>query len=184
MGRHQRHHDKRLPAGCKTSDVALNGARPLGLRGGPVHAICHRRRRLRRYQSLDAWIVGATRPTPAGPWVAASSSLSSATGRAKAEYLYVDLGNFNCGLSCGSLRPTRVVHHQHRARRRQLPVLIVFAIAQRSTKAPGPCASGLFHCRIIGLVAANAGTRAAKLSSQATRRGCSPRQLPRKRKSR
>jgi opacity protein-like surface antigen len=41
---------------------------------------------------------------------------------AKVEYLYVDLGSFNCGLNCeaGLVNRQRVVPHQSPARRREL----------------------------------------------------------------
>ena len=44
----------------------------------------------------------AATPMPAGRSAAASSSAIAGNWTAKAEYLYVDLGNFNCGLNCGS----------------------------------------------------------------------------------
>ena len=48
---------------------------------------------------------------PAGPSAAASKSRCPATGRAKAEYLHVDLGRFNCGLNCGVAPTDNVSMH-------------------------------------------------------------------------
>ena len=39
---------------------------------------------------------------PAGRSAAASKARSASNWTAKVEYLYVDLGKFNCGLNCGA----------------------------------------------------------------------------------
>ncbi len=61
---------------------------------------------------------------------------------AKAEYLYVDLGDTNCGLSCGLTANNNVViPRQRRSRRHQLPVLI---FQDGSMQGPGAQAPGPF----------------------------------------
>ena len=99
------------PAGCTDQRyLAFDRARTARLRGRPLHAVHHRWRRFRQYPSLDArpcrrsttnagWTVGAGLEFAVAPhWTL------------KAEYLYVDLGKFNCGVGCGAPRRQRVVH--------------------------------------------------------------------------
>ncbi len=59
--------------------------------------------RLRRRPRLDPrlWSPPAA-IVPAGPSAAASKRRSLRNWTAKVEYLYVDLGSFNCGLNCGA----------------------------------------------------------------------------------
>ena len=61
----------------------------------------------RRHQGQHAVASpAAARPPPAGPSAAALEfAHGRQRGRAKAEYLYVDLGSFNCGAHCGCWRP-------------------------------------------------------------------------------
>ena len=92
------------PAGCKTERfLAFDHTRTARLRGRSIHAVHHRRRRFRQYPSLNS-----------GPWRRKHDQCrldrrcwprirrGTATGPLKAEYLYVDLGKFNCGVGCGA----------------------------------------------------------------------------------
>ena len=66
---------------------------------------------------------------------------------AKAEYLYVDLGKFNCGLACGNgFNPDNVSFtHAPGARRRELPVLIKQQQQQQTKRLAPDRWSGAFH---------------------------------------
>ena len=101
-----------------------------GLAVGNVQARPRGRRRQRRHQCrLDRGRRRRSRRQR--PW------------SAKAEYLYVDLGNFNCGIACGVDSQRGIVHEPYRPRRHQLPVLIRAPI--ETDKAPGQ-GPGLFFC--------------------------------------
>ncbi len=55
---------------------------------------------------------------------------------AKAEYLYVDLGHFSCGIACGAHHAERIVQRQPVPRRHQLPLLSA-PRATTASKTPG-----------------------------------------------
>ena len=119
------------PLGCKTSDHWLvDRARPARLRGRPLHALRHRRRRVRRHQRLDAGLRRRQpQPMPAGPSARASNSRSPATGPPRPS---ISTSTSASSIAASRAVPPyrqRVVHDQHRSRRRQLSVLIAAATA-------------------------------------------------------
>jgi outer membrane immunogenic protein len=68
---------------------------------------------------IDARVggVSAATNTNAGWTVGGGLEFAIAGGwTAKAEYLYVDLGNFNCGVACTGVTPDNVSFHAHIAR--------------------------------------------------------------------
>jgi outer membrane immunogenic protein len=85
------------PLGCSTSDTWLSTVRG---RAGDIRA-------------ATPGFVGATN-TSAG-WTAGAGLEVGLTGNwsAKAEYLYVDLGKFNCGTACNGLPTDNVSMHDN-----------------------------------------------------------------------
>jgi outer membrane immunogenic protein len=82
--------------------VALDCARAPRLCGGPVHALRHRRRRVRRIHASTPALAGGN-TTNAG-WTIGAGIEFALVGNwtARAEYLYVDLGKLSCGAGCGA----------------------------------------------------------------------------------
>ena len=60
---------------------------------------------------------------PAGPPASASNTHSSATGRARSNICYVDLGSATCGVSICTTGITADLHRRHHPRRPELQVL-------------------------------------------------------------
>ena len=85
-------------AGCTTGSSWLSTVRGrVGVCGGPLHALCHRRRRVRQHQRCDAGPRGRHRDEC---WLDGRRRARIRNRRplvGEAEYLYVDLGKFNCG---------------------------------------------------------------------------------------
>ena len=64
---------------------------------------------------------------------------------AKVEYLYSDLGSFDCGVSCGGVPPTDISFTTNMVRaRRQLPLLIFAAKLSAETRKPRAREPGVF----------------------------------------
>ncbi|MGA9008945.1 MAG: outer membrane beta-barrel protein [Xanthobacteraceae bacterium] len=82
--------------------MTVDGPRPHRLCRRSLHALCHRRCGVRRYPGLDTGFAAAS-STNAG-WTLGGGLEGAITQNwtAKVEYLYVDLGKFNCGLNCGA----------------------------------------------------------------------------------
>ena len=103
------------PAGCSTSDTWLSTVRGrAGYAFGSVLLLSHRR--------ASPWATSAPRrralPAPATPAPAGTAGGGIEFGltgnwSAKAEYLYVDLGRFNCGVSCNGLPTDNVSMHDN-----------------------------------------------------------------------
>ena len=101
LGQHQRHDDHAFcPLGCKTENNWLGDrARPRRLCLRPLHALLHRRPRVRRHQGDDLSGLPGNGQTNAG-WTLGGGVEFAFAGNwtAKAEYLYVDLGNLQLRL--------------------------------------------------------------------------------------
>ena len=121
--------------------LAEHRARPPRLRLRPLHALRHRRRRLRRHQDLGRRRRRyATTPRPAGRSAAASKRRSPARGPPRS--------NISMSISATPEPQCRRrhanFHTEYRARRHQLPVLIA-RHATRQMQSPG-VRSGAFAC--------------------------------------
>ncbi len=95
------------PAGCKTSDTWLATVRGrLGYAADRFMPYVTGGRRVRRYPRLDARL--SDRPRHQTGWTVGGGLEAAlvANWTAKVEYLYVDLGKFNCGINCGADSPT------------------------------------------------------------------------------
>ncbi len=94
--------------------LALDGARPRRLRVRPLHALRYRRSRRRRHPRRHARLPGRDSNTNAG-WTVGGGVEFALPGNwsAKAEYLHVDLGDFNCGAACGGTPNENVSMHEN-----------------------------------------------------------------------
>ena len=105
------HATTRMPAGLQHErQLALDRARPPRLFVRPVYALCHRRTCRRRHPRRDARL--RRRHTTNAGWTVGGGLEVALPGNwsAKAEYLRVDLGKFNC-TGCSAL-PTDNVSMQ------------------------------------------------------------------------
>ena len=133
------------PAGCKTGNSWLvDRARPRRLRGRSIPALRHRRRRVRQHPGHHCRLDDG-RSTNAGWTVGAGLEFAiTPNWSAKAEYLYVNLGKFNCGLNCGAVTDNVSFSTNLVPRRRQLPLLRSATTTRTSNKTPG-LSPGVFH---------------------------------------
>ena len=124
---HQRHHQQLLSPAARP---ATPGSPPCAAAPAtPSTGCCRISPPASRSATFSANRAGASRAaaiTTAG-WTVGAGLRIRRVGNvtAKAEYLYVDLGDFNCGLNCGLVpNVERLVLHQRVARRHQRPLLI------------------------------------------------------------
>jgi outer membrane immunogenic protein len=102
------------PAGCSTSDTWLSTVRGrAGYAFGGVLPYLTGGLALGDIRAATPGFAGASN-TSAG-WTAGAGIEFGLTGNwsAKAEYLYVDLGRFNCGVSCNGLPTDNVSMHDN-----------------------------------------------------------------------
>jgi outer membrane immunogenic protein len=102
------------PAGCSTSDTWLSTVRGrAGYAFGGVLPFVTGGLALGDIRAATPGFAGASN-TSAG-WTAGGGIEFGLTGNwsAKAEYLYVDLGRFNCGVSCNGLPTDNVSMHDN-----------------------------------------------------------------------
>jgi outer membrane immunogenic protein len=102
------------PAGCSTSDTWLSTVRGrAGYAFGGVLPYLTGGLALGDIRAATPGFAGASN-TSAG-WTAGAGIEFGLTGNwsAKAEYLYVDLGRFNCGVSCNGLPTDNVAMHDN-----------------------------------------------------------------------
>jgi outer membrane immunogenic protein len=90
------------PAGCKTADSWLSTAR--GRIGYAADRFLPYVTGGVAFGNIDATTAGLTTMTTNAGWTVGAGVEFAITPNwsAKAEYLYVDLGKFNCGLNCGA----------------------------------------------------------------------------------
>jgi opacity protein-like surface antigen len=90
--------------------LARHHARPHRLRLGSLHALHHRRPRHGNLKASS--LLGSTSDTRVG-WTVGAGAEFALTGNwtAKLEYLYADLGDFDCGGACTLTPPANVDFH-------------------------------------------------------------------------
>jgi outer membrane immunogenic protein len=102
------------PAGCTTSNSWLSTVRGrLGYAFGPVLPYVTGGGAFGNITASTPGFIGAS-STNAG-WTAGGGLEFAITRNwsLKAEYLFVDLGHFNCGLACGPANPDNVAFHSN-----------------------------------------------------------------------
>ena len=146
LGRHQRQlRQRRLPARLPDQErLVRHRARPRRLRRRSRDALRHRRSCVRRRQCDRQRLRLPASDTNVGWTIGAGIEGAIAPNwTAKIEYLYVDLGNTDCGVGPAALATNVDFTATHRSRRHELQVLTA---AIRNSKAPDE-SPGLFASR-------------------------------------
>ena len=110
LGGHQRQHDA---AACSAAIPGTPGsARSAAVSATPSTAFCPTSRPASgsaTFARPGRSFPAAATPTPAGHWAGGFEvAIFGSAFTAKVEYLYVGLGDFNCGLNCGLLPSSNV----------------------------------------------------------------------------